>query len=112
MQSSAMEMRQASPAEIERKRLSLISGLSRLLQNSPDQDEEMNAVSSLLSENDLLDGQPNLSSPQTFADSVFPESQMGQTLARYAINFNVDPSKAESPEDLILRLLPSDGHLD
>jgi hypothetical protein len=94
-------------------RETLAEKMSALLsaEPTPDQQSQMSAVVNLLEDNGFPAGDPNMTSPAAFSRDLFLTGALGQ-LVENAIETKFDPEGAETPEDLVLRLLPSDGHLD
>ena len=94
-------------------RESLAQKMSALLSAEPPQEqrEQMSAVVRLLEDNGYPTGAPATSNPQKFSSDLFLTGALPR-LVENAIATNFDPEGAETPEDLVLRLLPSDGHLD
>jgi hypothetical protein len=97
-----------TPPALETTCSQLRQRMAELLASSPDPGAEMLECNRLLSES--LDVSPPTDSQRSFLDNLFSNGT-GQKLASLAAQFQVDPANAESPSDLILRLLPSDGHL-
>lgn len=53
-----------------------------------------------------------MTKPEIFTRDLLESRSAVKWLAELAIEAKFNPASAESPDDLILRLLPSDGHLD
>jgi len=82
--------------------------MAELLSQSPNPRQEMAEVVALL-ESSGFSVSPRRGSPAEFSWDLF---QAAPKLLWAAEKANYDPAVAESPEDLILRLLPGDGHLE
>lgn len=82
--------------------------MAELLSQSTHPRQEMTVVDNLLENSGLLVS-PRMESPATFSRDVF---EGARSLVRAAEQLHYDPASAESAEDMVLRLLPSDGHLD
>jgi hypothetical protein len=83
-----------------------------LLQESDDPQAEMFECSDLIFE--WRGWGPQTDSQKIFLDDLFSDPT-GRELADLAIGAEVDPANAETPTDLIHRVmirLPSDGHLE
>ena len=50
--------------------------------------------------------------PKEFARELFVRTPAGRILAERAVEKRYNPSGADSPTDLVLRFLKSDGHLE
>lgn len=90
----------------------LASRLVVLLRESPDQQEDMSRVYQLLSEADLLPTAPDMDSPEEFAQEAIGDNRALRKIVARAAALEMDPDSAQNAEDLVLRLLPSDSHLD
>lgn len=85
-----------------------------LTEAGKDRGREMKAVLRLLDEAGIEVGDVSQESPEEFSRELFLETgwdrprlvQLGENLDPYNLR------GAESPEDLILRMIPSDGHLE
>jgi hypothetical protein len=75
--------------------------------------EQMQEVLELLNREDLLESMPSLRSPTSFANQLLSPDRNPQLA--WLVSQNLQPERlraAENPVDLVLRLLPSDGHLE
>ena len=87
---------------------SLSERMAELLSQSENPQQEMAVVENLLERDGFLVS-PRRKSPAMFSRDVF---EGARSLVRAAEQLHYDPASAESAEDMVLRLLPSDGHLD
>ncbi|WP_408093434.1 hypothetical protein [Rhodoplanes sp. SY1] len=96
---------------MERARLSkrMLTLLSEL--DPEGQAEEMREVERLLSESGYLTAGLDRSSALAFIGSLTDQPEFRALAGRRPV-FDVRSEAAESPSDLILRMLPSDGHLE
>ena len=89
-------------------KVALIDRLAELLTDSDSPENDQQEIETL-----LLDANLNYPStrkpPKAFAEEVF---ELNPSLVEMAARKQLDPEDAENPQDLILRLLPSDGHLE
>ena len=97
----------------EEMRERLAQRLVEMLSASPlsEQNGQMFAVESLLENNGFPVGEPSRKNPRAFARDLFLSGALA-TLVEMALEADYSPETAESPEDMILRLVPSDGHLE
>jgi hypothetical protein len=98
--------------EHEELRLALAARLETLLLELPkeDRDSEMlNALSILEQAGIYLD--PTRESPRAFARELFLSPSLTSLMRQAAAN-QFNPESAESPEELVLNLTPSNGHLE
>lgn len=86
------------------------AALQRLLQEMApeDQQEQYQEILDLVDRENLLDDYPSRNSPTAFASQLFSPNRNPQ-MARLARSTGLDK---ETPLDLVLSLLPSDGHLE
>ena len=82
--------------------------LKELLAESQDPTSDMEECSRLLSRD--LDMNVQTSDEQEFLRDMLGNG-VGAKLANLAIQSKMNPESAETPVDLVLRLLPSDDHL-
>ncbi len=87
---------------------SLSERMAELLSQSENPQQEMAVVENLLERDGFLVS-PRRKSPAMFSRDVF---EGARSLVRAAEQLHYDPASAESAEDMVLRLLPSDGHPD
>lgn len=72
----------------------------------------MAEVEGILNRNRAVWGHLNRESPKAFADSLFQDPTM-RGLVRTSEEYSIENAlNGEWPSDMILRLLPSDGHLE
>ncbi len=92
----------------------LSSRMESLLLNLPraEQQDQMAECVRVLEASDFETSSPDRSSPERFARDLLQNGPSATRLAELAVRQKFNPASAESPEDLILRLLPSDGHLE
>jgi hypothetical protein len=83
----------------------LLSGLPKA-----EQAAEMDECESVASASGYLNSTPRDESPERFTHDLFADSGMKMLVEKDSENRNA--IGAESPSDLVLRLMPSDGHLD
>jgi len=86
--------------------------LRQLLQpmEPPDQQEQYQEILDLLDRESLLDSYPSRRTPAEFARQLFSPNRNPQLA--YLAKQARPPQGADSPLDLVLALLPSDGHLE
>lgn len=86
--------------------------LSGLLAELPkaERDSEMAECQSAAESSGFLNSTPRTDSPQTFVQDLLSDPGMSRLVEQDSKN-KVALS-AESPSELVLNLLPSDGHLD
>lgn len=77
----------------------------------PDQREAtMMDCETILENGGIATGNPSRKTPRGFSRSLFLSNP--SVAALVAKTKDLNPNNAESPQDLILALLPSNGHLD
>lgn len=93
----------------EEMKESLIDRLTELLQQEPKPRSAMVECDRLAEKTGYLTRSPDHSSPEAFSRDLIEGMRV---MVDQAMEQEYDPQTAESAEDLVLRLLPSDGHLD
>ena len=94
---------------VEKMREALEDRMLVLLNQSEDPEPEMDQLAHLVWE--AFQATPSRANPKEFSRGLF-EDGPGTRMSEMALKNKLDPELAESAEDLLLRLLPSDGHLD
>lgn len=94
---------------VEKMREALEDRMLVLLNQSEDPEPEMDQLAHLVWE--AFQATPSRANPKEFSRGLF-EDGPGTRMSEMALKNKLDPESAESAEDLLLRLLPSDGHLD
>ena len=84
--------------------------LAGLLSDLPKADQESEMASCEMAANGYLNGSPSRESPAAFSNDLFSDPSMANLVAKDANSRNA--LSAESPSELVLNLMPSDGHLD
>lgn len=92
----------------------LADKMERLIRTTPPEERpyQMKECERLLEDAGFLIGSPRNETPRAFAQDLFLTNPGTTPLVQQAIKMQFNPESAETPDDLILRLLPSDGHLD
>jgi hypothetical protein len=100
-------------SQMEHMRERLSESMTALLKelSSEERSYQMSAVVNLLEDNGFPVANPDRTDPKKFSQELFLRGGLS-TFVDLAVKANFRPEVAENPEDMILRLLPSDGHLE
>jgi hypothetical protein len=85
--------------------------LTELLRDLPPEDQVPAMLEVERTADEYLQSQPSHRSPEAFSQDLMSDQSI-RSLVRRSQHSGLNPQFAESPLDLILRLLPSDGHLE
>lgn len=97
--------------QVEKMLARLSDRLAALLKNDPDWKDQAEEIEAALDRADLQ-VDPDKTSPQAFARSLFLASPRLAVLAERALKNKVDLYAVDDPFELVNNLLPSDHHLD
>lgn len=87
------------------------SRLAQLLNDTPEPDQQAAMLECVRLANGYLSVDPSRDSPEEFSSDLMSDQGI-KRLVQKAEAQGFNPGSAESPSELILGLLPSDGHLE